>query len=407
MSDSDWTDSSDVLDQEDSAAVDDMVERILNNDVTLTKIAYCYDDGSCSEETPRRLVEALQNNVMVDWLLLVGCFDTVNLANALGQLLRTNRRIRHLVLSHYHSVGSEGIIAIMEGLCENRKLKSIDLRSNRLGATALYEISRMMRVNNTLENLNLGWNELPNDERFVDFTLSLASNRSLVRLDLDHCALASSSCQNLFECIQSHPTITHLELTGNRINSDISESLCELLRHNQSLRRLNLGSNHVGSRTAAAAALALEENVTLKTLCMANNGIDDEGACAFSRSLPRITGLHDLSMDANAFTLKGGEAMMAALESNRSLQAIGFERNAFVVTPKMKQKIAFYRRRNMIGWSTLESPSVTLALWPLIFARLSSEPHMIYFFLYQDPSIISPATLGQEDRLAISIIESS
>jgi Ran GTPase-activating protein (RanGAP) involved in mRNA processing and transport len=387
MSDNDSTDNSDVGSLEDSAVIDTKVERILNNDATLTNIDYCYDH--VSEETLRRLVEALYNNVMVDWLALTGCDLTMNSAKAIGQLFRRNRRISHLLLSNNSSMGSEGIIAIMEGLCENRKLRSIMMEDNGIGATELFSISHMLRLNNTLEELSLGWNELPNDEQFVDFTLSLASSRSLVRLELGNCALESRSVQNLFEHIKNHPTITYLDLTGNRINSDISESFGKLLRQNRSLRSISISNNSLGSRTAAAVALALEENTTLQSLVMGNNGIDDEGALALSRALPRLTGLYDLSLHNNTLTSKGGEALISAMELNRSLRSISLGSRTFVLTPRMRQMITFYKRRNRIGWPTLESPSLTLALWPLILAKLSSKPRMAHFFLCQVPTIIS------------------
>lgn len=394
MSDSDSTDNSDVSFQEDSAVIDTKVERILNNDATLTNIDYCYDH--VSEETLRRIVEALHNNVMVDWLAFTGCDLTVNSAKAIGQLFRRNRRIRHLVLSNNISMGSEGIIAIMEGLCENRQLRSIMMEDNGIGTTELRSISRMLRLNNTLEELSLGWNELPNDEHFVDFTLSLASNRSLVRLELGNCALASPSVQNLFESIQNHPTVTYLDLTGNRINSDISESFRKLLQHNRSLRSISVTGNSLGSRTAAAVATALEENTTLQSLVMGNNGIDDEGALALSRSLPRMTGLYDLSLHHNALTSKGGEALIAAMEMNRSLRSLSLGSQTFNLTPRMRQTITFYKQRNRIGWPTLESPSLTLALWPLILAKLSSKPRMAHFFICQAPTIVSHANAVAE-----------
>ena len=387
MSDSDSSVSSDT---EDRAVADAMVEKLLNNDHTLTNIDYCYDD--VSEETIHRLVEALQNNVMVDWLSFTGCDLTVGSARAISDMFRINRRVRHLVLNNNSCMGAEGVVAIMEGLCENRKLQSIMLEDNDIGIAALRAITRMLQVNSTLQELSLGCNVLTNDETFADFARSFIANQSLVRLELGHCNLLACSVQHLFECIQGHPTLAHLDLTGNHLNADISESFGNLLRQNHSLRTISVTDNCLGSQTAAAVALALEENTTLQSLVMGNNGIDDEGALALSRSLPRMKGLYDLCLHHNDMTYKGCKALIAGMSRNQSLHSLSLGSRTLALTSAMKQEIQFYKRRNRIGWSTLDSSSLTWALWPHILAKLSSEPSMAYFFICQAPVVVSQAT---------------
>lgn len=367
--------------------VNEEVEQLLSNDPLLTHIEFFYQ--AVSEGAICRLCDALHKNVMVDWLSLEGCDLSTESARAIGGMLRANRRLRHLVLNENKSMGPEGVVAIMEGLCENRKLQTVMLeRVLSADLTELQAIGRMLEVNTTIQELSLGKNSFE-DELFREFSQSLTANQTLVRLELGYCDIAITDVDYFFGCIQDHRTLAHLDLTCNNLNIMVGESFSNLLRHNQSLKSISVTDNCLGPQGAAVLAQALEDNTTLESLVISRNGIGDEGALAFSRSLPRMRGLRDLYLVSNNMTTNGYNDIVAGMRDNRSLHSLRLGGNKEGVSFLIKKRIRFYERRNKLGWPMLEGSSLTSALLPNLLAKVSRDPSMIYFFLTQSPGFVS------------------
>jgi hypothetical protein len=367
--------------------VDTEIQQLLSNDPVLTHIEFFYQD--VSEGAICCLCEALHNNLMVDWLSLEGCDLTTESARAIGQMLRVNRRIRHLVLNENKSMGPEGVVAIMEGLCQNRKLQTIMLeRVLSVDLTELEAIGRMLQVNSTLRELSLGKNGFLGD-RFRDFARSLTLNQTIVRLELGYCDIPFDDVGYFFGCIRDHSTLAHLDLTCNHLNVQSGDDFSNLLRQNQSLKSISVTDNCLGPHGVAFLALALEENTTLESLVISRNGIGDEGAVALSRSLPKMKGLRDLYLVSNNMTSDGYNALCEGMKENRSLHSLRLGGNKEGVPFLIKKQLRYYERRNKVGWPILESSSLTSALFPILLGKISSEPSMLYFFLTQSPGLIT------------------
>lgn len=360
-------------------------EQLLSNDPHLTHIEFFYQDVTA--EAIVRICEAMHRNFMVDWFMLEGCGLTLESAQAIGDMLRVNRRLRHLVLSENKSLGSAGIAAVMEGLCENKRVETIMLEDLSMETAAFEAIASMLKVNTTLKELSIGKNTI-HDVGFANFSDALRINRTLVRLELGYTDIACHEVQYLFECIQDHPTLAHLDLTCNLLRPELAESFSDLLRQNKSLKVISVADNCLGPETVMSLAPALEENTTLQSLVMSSNGIGEAGALAFSRSLPYMKGLRDLYLVSNNMTRKGYEAIVAAMQANTSLHSVRLGGGSGPVVPhSLKGKMRFYERRNKIAQKTLEKASD--GLWPHILGRLSKDPSMVYFFLAEAVGLVS------------------
>ena len=82
------------------------------------------------------LIEALSHNAVMTAIDFSWCGLEERAACALGDLLRTNRALRHVKLDH-NRIGPEGAIVIASGLGANRTLETIELSWNPLGKRGL------------------------------------------------------------------------------------------------------------------------------------------------------------------------------------------------------------------------------------------------------------------------------
>lgn len=375
-------------------AIDALVARIRNNDPSLTTLDVA--DFAPSEANACRIAAALQKNATVKSLNFVDCHLTEVSARVIGDMLLSNETLQDLALDVNSTMGADGFDAIMQGLADNNTLLSISLNDTMQG----YEmgcIADMLEGNSTLEVLLLGCNPLSHAEGFDDFADSLAHNRWILRLELDHCELETFQVKELFEMLEGHHSLEHLDLDGNLIDADIAEPFGELLRRNMSLRSISISENNVGSRTAVAVAKALLINDSLLTLTMDENDIDDVGALAFSENLPLMKGLRELSLLGNTMTSVGGKALIAAMQQSRTFNSLGIQGSAFEFTPRMEQEIKFYKQRNEIGWRALECAPLQEPLWPHILAKVASDPCMLYFLINQSPDMVPQANVLRDN----------
>lgn len=314
-------------------------------------------------------------------------------ARAIGVMLESNCGLDYLCLNCNFTINADGIREIMRGLWSNTSLLRIGLPDSLQGCQ-MGDFADMLDNNGTLQVLSLDGNTIVHDETFERFAASVANSQSLVRLELMHCDLETSGVRHLFDCLHGQHSLTHLDFESNSIDSGIAESIGKLLRHNTTLLNLCVHNNRVGSRTAVAVAAAMLENTTLLMLEMGDNEIDDEGILAFSRNIQMMKGLRNLDLSGNETTSKGGAALITAMRESRTLISLRISSLTFKCTPRMRQEIDFYARRNEIGWQALESSTpFNEALRPHVLAKVSSDPSMLYFFISEAATIVSHANL--------------
>jgi len=365
--------------------LDERCRRLRENHPSIIQLEYFYEDVPTEDLT--RLCESLHNNTVVDWILMEGCGVTTPGCHALGDMLRINRHMRHIVLNSNKEMGLDGITALMQGLSENNKLETMMLEDVKFSEFpgSLKAVGKALERNCCLKELTLGRNNLGGDE-FKEFARSLRNNKSLESIELNQCQLTNADVEVLLHSIENHPTLARVDLTENLLTSGISEPLAKLLRRNNILEDLAVTTNALGPLGAEKVASAMETNETLKKLIMGRNEIGEEGAKAFGKSLPNILGLRELFLASNNLSVEALEAVSEGMRDNISLHSIrlGNGDGGTPIPPEIKKKIQFYQRRNKFGWSTLNQTRRNLpsGLWAEILGKVSREddPSMLHFF---------------------------
>ncbi|XP_010215526.1 PREDICTED: leucine-rich repeat-containing protein 45 [Tinamus guttatus] len=174
------------------------------------------------------LLNGLCSNTTVKSLDLKGNNLRIAGAEALGKLLRQNQSIRSLILE-WNSLGvwEEGFSFFCQGLAANSFLQRLDLRNNQINHQGAGELAMALKRNASLQELDLRWNNI-----------GLLGGRALLN------------------CLHSNKTLKKLELAGNNVPSDILKAVEQALDHNQD-RQTILSETHSRTRVLSNEVLSL------------------------------------------------------------------------------------------------------------------------------------------------------
>ncbi|CAN6439022.1 unnamed protein product [Victoria cruziana] len=182
--------------------------------------------------------------------------------NVLGN--ETMKKLQQIFVSTTHIYGS----------------LTLDLHSNRFGATTLFQICECPVLFNRLEVLNLSENRLT-DACSSYLSVILKNCKALYSLNLEKCSVTSRTVQTIADSLQSDSSLSHLalgknnpisvsvimhlldklsclrsfselSLTGVRLGQPVIDSLCQFAGKVRSLTALALGSTCIGSVSIAS-----------------------------------------------------------------------------------------------------------------------------------------------------------
>lgn len=243
-------------------------------------------------------------------------------------------------------LGLVGIQAIAKALRKNRSLLHLDACSNRLGvegaqclAEALNdpnddvgayedkiglaqrmhapEPEDLLDINWTLENLELGNNQLGNAGG-IAFASVLKHSRHLRALSLYSNGIGSPGAKELCSALgRDDASLRSLDLQDNPLGERGARDVGIMLRKNASLTSLVISGRHIGEGGVTALSFALSEsNRTLARLDL-------------SSWLPRAGDSHLLEdQRPRKFGERGGMALGDVLANNSGLQHLNLEGNA-------------------------------------------------------------------------------
>ncbi|KAJ3443128.1 leucine rich repeat family protein [Anaeramoeba flamelloides] len=113
--------------------------------------------------------------------------------------------------------------------------------------------SEALKVNQTLTNLNLTWNQIGNEEGIQSLSEALKINHTLICLNLSRNQIGAEGMQALSESLKSNQNLTHLNLSWNHVNQDVLETdqernvqeFRQSLKINKSIIDLNFDKNKI------------------------------------------------------------------------------------------------------------------------------------------------------------------
>jgi Ran GTPase-activating protein (RanGAP) involved in mRNA processing and transport len=308
------------------------VLNFLRSDIRHVEEIHC--EGTFTDKDVHELCQILLSNVAevnVKVLYLGNNKLTIKSAESIAKVLYTNTTITALDLRH-NEVGNEGVEALIQPLLsQNRTLKSLILKNNKLSHKISSKLGILLNRNNAFEELHLGHNEVG-----VKGMKSIAPSvyRGLQKLHLAHNHLKARGVQLLVSELQGRRhKLTFLDLTCNQIGTKGStkgmHTLVDwLLVHNDTiLKTLWVGSNDLGPSCGSLWSGILQYNSTLTEIRLGGNQLGDAGTQALAQGLGENHSLRVLELDWNQITDAGAIALAECLQKNGTLHTLDLSGN--------------------------------------------------------------------------------
>jgi hypothetical protein len=254
----------------DDDQVDDRVCRLfaaLLNESGLTSLALT--STSISLTAARTLKKALMKNSVLKSLKLVmfECPKGAKSVLKVVQALKVNTTLERLNISRnpFYLIGSEWTAKLGSYLKSNTTLKSLNIASTRLN-TSVQAIADLIRCTSSLTDLNLRHNRM--EYAVGNIAAALTDNRSLKRLALGYSGDHAVGSQALAYALRTNTTLQTLDLESCYFEKDIFHAL----KVNKTLTQLNIRQVFCGDPVFGLLASVLEVNTTLWKVDFSGNG---------------------------------------------------------------------------------------------------------------------------------------
>ena len=244
-------------------------------------------------------------------------------AASLSKALKVNSSLTNLNLS-WNCITDSGASTLSQALKTNSTLTILDLSSNRIGESGVACLSGALKVNSTLASLRLGNNDL-SDPGAASLSEALKVNSTLVSLDLSSNKISDPGAVSLSRALAANASLTDLNLRDNWISATGAASLFHALTLNSCSTNLDLRYNLVCGSDTTSLFHGLEAN-TLARLDLYGNAIDDFGAASLSKARTSNFSLTSLNLSENSVGDSGAASLATALTITSCLTNLNLRR---------------------------------------------------------------------------------
>jgi hypothetical protein len=196
--------------------------------------------------------------------------------------------------------------------------------------------------------------------------------------------------------------LKELRLDANEMTDCTTESIALGLLMNKSLEKISLNNNYISDAGAEriAIAIGLNPHKNLKEISLSGNKIHNVGAIAIMKHL----GTNIVKLDLSVNRITDGRFICQMLrKDNTSIRKLSMSRNP--IPAQYAHEIEFWTRLNASGGRQLLTKAGdnkrggdSLAVWPTVLGKLSSDPNGLYYFLIRKPELCLSASKMQISR---------
>lgn len=230
-------------------------------------------------------------------------YETPAWDKLLQRIKNNDPTLTKLDLSHNgigkKKIKDKGLKELSLALRDNHILETIDLSFNPFFYVGVKELGLALKNNGSLTQLNLSATDIGIYKETEDLFLALSNNHSLIQLDLSNNCIDDKLAEKLSMIIKDNHTLKKLNLRGNRIEVIGAKKLSLALKDNHSLTELHLSGNKLGPDGAKELSLALRDNDSLTALNLNNNFMENSGAKDLSLALKDNRTLIQLELTYN------------------------------------------------------------------------------------------------------------
>lgn len=160
--------------------------------------------------------------------------------------------------NHFGDGSSATIVKVASTLTGLRRMS---IQKNKVGVVCSHQLCQMLIVCKSLEELELGWNEL-RGKAALAFAAGLKENTTLRRLDLQWNSFGDSATMRAFANALTSSKIRYVNLSENRIGAAGCALLADGLEHNTDLLEIVLDGNALTMQGTRELMRTASERVT-------------------------------------------------------------------------------------------------------------------------------------------------
>ena len=236
------------------------------------------------------------------------------------------RSIEEVNLSH-NGLGDESIDVICDFLML-KGLTKINLSFNKLTKVSVKKLVATLKGCKRLLYLDVSYNEFN-----VDKYSCILVCGALKECDkIYHFGINDASGDSSLRFVNSHPTLTSINLEDSLFKKRNWESLSKILSNTKKFKIENLSLKFCTIRLKFSESLikAFRKNVTLKYLNLYNTGIDDECGPQIIFAFLKNETLEELNLGANKLRTNFCKAFGAVLRVNFTLRKVNITKNYLI-----------------------------------------------------------------------------
>lgn len=261
---------------------------------------------------------------------------TTSSAEALTSLLQSDRLIQSLDLSANH-LDTAAVVMLVGGLKSNTTLRELRLSGNPIGGHGGMLLAELLQTHPSLETVALSNTELTT-ESVVALATVLQGNDKVSTLDLDRALvhpIGEEASSHLSRMLKVNTTLTDLDLSRVGMRDFGLQLIAEELARagHSALRALRLRANQLEVSEPgcvhALRALFGSKTCRINTLMLGSNRLKDDGALKLAEILSDNTSLLQLDLTSNGMTSRGLCAIGRAVDGHSTMQQIGLWGNRF------------------------------------------------------------------------------
>jgi len=248
----------------------------------------------------------------------------IELIMNLKDAFKTNNTVKKLHMDT--RIGAQGAIEFAEALKMNTTIQELNLRHNNIGNNGCIALADSLKINKTLKKINLVSNYIGN-EGCIALANALKINKTIKIVYFRGNKIGLEGCVELAKALTINKTIQEINFPQNEIGSNGCKILADALKINKTIKTINLGTNEIGDEGADALANVLKINTTIQNMFLCCNYINAKGAIAIANALKINSGIQKIDLSEN-FKIgdDGGFVILEALKLNTTLKEIDLTR---------------------------------------------------------------------------------
>lgn len=215
---------------------------------------------------------------------------------------------------------------ILQALNQLSKLKRLYLSSNDLSSENFGPLlADVIHNNNSLKVLNLSFNNLHLSGNAVLKALSKVSHLEV--LNLNQTNLSSKVIADLIDAVKSNTSLKALHLKGNNLHSSACKMLQALKQHSQ-LVHLDLGDNKMSEKVVDDLANVIRNNNCLEWLCLSDNNLQSSVTVVL-QALKMLSSLRKLMLSNNNIPGIVAKDFADVIKNNTKIEELSVDGNHF------------------------------------------------------------------------------